>query len=92
MPVASLTKLSPSSTVTMRRGTPRRWATEVAAIASVGETMAPRTKAEAQGNPTAQWATAATMQVVVSTSPTARSEIGRRFALKSRQEVKSAET
>jgi hypothetical protein len=39
MPVASLTRLSPSRIVTMRRGTPRRWATEVAAMASVGETM-----------------------------------------------------
>ena len=54
--------------------------------------MAPRAKAAAQGSPMAQWATTATMQVVISTRPTASNEIGRRFARKSRQEVKIAET
>src|ERR671912_399124 len=58
MPVASLTRLSPSRIVTMRRGTPRRWATAVAAMASVGETIAPRTKAAAHGSPVAVWTTA----------------------------------
>jgi hypothetical protein len=55
----------------MRRGMPRRWAMDVAAIAFVGETMAPRTKAAPHGSPTAQWATAATVQTVTSTRATA---------------------
>src|ERR687898_2575323 len=92
IPVASLTRLSPSRIVTMRRGTPRRWATEVAAMASVGETMAPSTKAAPQGSPTTVWATEATTKVVISTSPTASGVIGLTLALKSRQLVKSAET
>ena len=54
--------------------------------------MAPRTKAAAQGSPMVQWATTATTHVVISTRPTASSEIGRRFARKSRQEVKIAGT
>src|ERR671916_1808927 len=92
MPVASLTRLSPSKTVTMRRGTPRRWATVVAAMASVGETIAPSTNAAAQGRSVTVWTTAATTRVVISTSPTASSEIALTFARKSRHEVKSAET
>ena len=76
----------------MRRGTPRRWATVVAAMASVGETMAPSTKAAAQGSPVTVWTTAATTKVVISTSPTASSVIGLIFARKSRHEVKIAET
>src|SRR3954447_23943206 len=43
--LASLTRLSPSSMVTRRRGTPRRWKTVVAAAASGGATIAPRIKA-----------------------------------------------
>jgi hypothetical protein len=92
MPVASLTRLSPSRIVTMRRGTPRRWATVVAAIASVGETIAPRTKAAAHGSPATACTTAATTKVVINTRPTARSEIALTFARKSRHEVKIAET
>src|SRR5215217_7968222 len=92
MPVASLTRLSPSRIVTMRRGTPRRWATVVAAMASVGETIAPRTKAATHGIPMTVWTTAATPKVVISTSPTASSEIGLMLARKSRHDVKSAET
>ncbi len=52
MPVASFTRLSPSRIVTIRRGTPSRWAMDVAAIASVGETMAPSTKAAGHDSPT----------------------------------------
>jgi hypothetical protein len=92
MPVASLTRLSPSRIVTMRRGTPRRWATAVAAMASVGETIAPRTKAAAHGIPVTVWTTAPTTKVVISTSPTASSEIALMLARKSRHEVKIAET
>ncbi len=76
----------------MRRGTPRRWATVVAAMASVGETIAPRTKAAAQGSPVKVWTTTATTKVVIRTSPTASSEIALTFARKSRHEVKIAET
>src|SRR5918994_473828 len=61
-------------------------------MASVGETMAPSTKAAPQGSPTTVWATEATTKVVISTSPTASSVIGLTLALKSRQLVKSAET
>src|SRR5215208_7026512 len=92
MPVASLTRLSPSRIVTLRRGTPRRWATVVAAMASVGETIAPRTKAAAHGRGVTAWTTAATTKVVISTSPTASSVIALTFARKSRHEVKIAET
>ncbi len=76
----------------MRRGTPRRWATVVAAMASVGETIAPRTKAAAHGSPVTVWTTAPTTKVVISTSPTASSEIALMLARKSRHEVKIAET
>lgn len=61
----------------------------VAATASGGETIAPSTSATGQLNPGMTIrATAATPAVVASTSPTARSMIGRRFATKSRSEVK----
>ena len=53
----------------MRRGTPRRWATVVAAMASVGETIAPRTKAAAHGSPATVWTTAATTKVVIKHEP-----------------------
>ena len=60
----------------------------VAATASVGETIAPRTKAAAQGRPgMSACATAAIPAVVVRTRPTASRAIGRRLATKSRQEV-----
>jgi hypothetical protein len=77
--------------VITRRGTGRRCVTAVAATASGGETIAPSTNAAAHGRSgTIQCATAATAQVVNSTSPMASSEIGRRLALKSRQLVSSA--
>ena len=63
----------------------------VAAMASVGETIAPRAKAAGHVRPSiVAWATATTAQVVKITSPTESSEIGRGFARKSRQEVKIA--
>ncbi len=48
--VASFTRLSPSRMVTIRRGTFRRSAMAVAAIASGGEMMAPSTNPAASGN------------------------------------------
>ncbi len=63
--------------------------TAPAATASGGDTIAPRATAAAQLMPgTAACATSATTAVVTSTSPIASSEIGRRFARKSRSEVK----
>jgi hypothetical protein len=89
--VASLTRLSPSMIVTIRRGTPSRRPIDVAAIGSVGETTAPRTKAADHGIPsTAQWATMPTARVVAATSPTERRPIGRTFARRSRSDVKNA--
>ena len=61
----------------------------VAATASGGDTMAPRTNAAGQPRPgTIACAAAATPAVVARTSPTARSVMGRRFAWKSRSDVK----
>src|SRR5256885_17174199 len=83
--VASLTRLSPSSTTIKRRGTPRRWKIAVAATASVGETMAPSAKQAGHDNGTAvragaQGATIATTQVGGSTKPAASSTIAAKFA------------
>src|SRR5437588_1356170 len=62
-PVASLTMLSPSITVTMRRGRPNCCAVALAATASVGETTAPRTKATGQDKPAMVCATTAMAMV-----------------------------
>ena len=63
----------------------------VVATASGGDTMAPRAKATGQLSPgMIQRATTATAAEVASTSPTARSTIGRKFLTKSRSEVKYA--
>ena len=63
----------------------------VAAIGSVGETIAPSTNALAHGRPSiAAWATTATTAVVASTIPTASRPIGLTFARRSRREVKNA--
>ncbi len=88
--VASLTSPSPASTVTMRRGTPRRAVTAMAATASVEQTTAPSTKATAHERPITVCATTATPQVVNTTSPTASEVIGRRLARKSRHDVVTA--
>ena len=89
--VASLTRLSPSTITTSRRGTPSRFEIAVAAIGSVGETTAPSTKAAAQSSPIASWATTATTTIVIRTRPTASRPIGRAFARRSRSEVKNAD-
>ena len=75
---------------TTRRGTPTRRATSVAASASVGETIAPSVNAPPSESPITSCATPATPHVVATTSPTASSEIGRRFARRSRRPVKNA--
>ena len=63
----------------------------VAAIGSVGETTAPSTNAAAHGSPgTISCATTATTTIVSRTRPTASSPTGRRFARRSRSEVKNA--
>ncbi len=62
----------------------------VAAMASVGETMAPSTNAGPHSSPTKTWAPTATEPTVAKTSPRASSAMTRRFALKSRQEVSQA--
>ena len=87
----SLTRLSPSTIVTSFRGTPSRRAIAVAAMGSVGETIAPSTKALGQVRPsTNACATTATPTVVITTRPTASSPIGRTLALRSRSDVKKA--
>ena len=89
--VPSLTRLSPSTIETTRRGTPSRRMIAVAAIGSVGETIAPSTNAADQGSSgTIACATTATATMVSSTSPTASSPTGRTFARRSRSEVKNA--
>src|SRR5215216_43284 len=90
--VPSLTRLSPSRIVTIRRGTPRRSAMAVAATGSVGETMAPSTKATGHESPTAQCAIPATTSIVSTTRPTERSPMGRTLARRSRGEEKNADT
>ena len=90
-PEASFTRLSPSSTTTMRRGMFRRDRIAVAATASGGETMAPNTNATAQGMPGMRnFSVAPTASVVTMTRPMASMPIGRRLALKSRQDVSKA--
>src|SRR5581483_6594580 len=88
---ASFTRLSPSSTVTIRRGTPRLCVIAVAATAPGGETIAPKANAAATGRPAMECAIQPTTTVVNSTSPIASRLIGRILAEKSRQEVNSAD-
>ncbi len=90
--VPSLTRLSPSTMSISRRGTPSRRPIAVAAIGSVGDTTAPSTNASAQARSVTACATTATPTVVIATSPTASSEIGRRFCRSSRSPVKYAAT
>ena len=76
--------------VMSRRGTPSRRAIDPAATGSVGETIAPSTKAVAQLMPSiTAWATSATATVVATTSPTASRPIGRRFTFSSCSEAKN---
>jgi hypothetical protein len=88
--VASLTRLSPSRTVTTRRGIPIRRAIAVAATASGGATTAPSAKAGAHPIGSSHHASAATPTVVNTTSPTDNRPIGRRFCPKSISEVRRA--
>ena len=68
----SLIRLSPSTTETIRRGTAIRRMIVVAAIGSVGATMAPSVNAAAHGiSGTSALITTATAHIVTSTSPTA---------------------
>ncbi len=89
--LASFTRLSPSTITISRRGTPSRLAIAFAATGSVGDTIAPSTTADAHGRPATSCTTTATTAVVASTSPIASSPIGRRFARRSRSEVKNAD-
>src|SRR5207248_931379 len=91
-PVASFTRLSPSSTSAMRRGRPISFAVEVAAIASVGETIAPRTNPKRQSNPgRIHGAATATPATVKATSPTASEVMLTRLKENSRQDVVQAD-
>lgn len=88
IPVASLTRLSPSSSTTIRRGSRSPASTALAATASGGDTMAPSAKHAAQGKPgTTRCATTPTTSVVNATAPTASCTMIRRLARKSRQAV-----
>src|SRR5439155_26544678 len=71
----------------MRRGTLSRSAIAVAAMASGGEMIAPRTNPVASGGSMKWWASRATATAVKRKRPTASSEMGGRVARKWRQEV-----
>ncbi len=73
-----------------RLGRPSRWPIAVAAVGSVGETIAPSTKAPAQLSPSVSCATTAIATIVVRTSPTASSPIGFTLARNSRNDEKKA--
>ena len=86
--VASLKRDSPSRMVTIRRGSPIRRAIDVAATASGGATTAPMASAAHQSSSGSMtWTSRPTPRVVKTTSPTLRSRIGLRLALKSTSEV-----
>src|SRR5579872_2949924 len=91
-PVASFSRLSPSSKSTMRCGMPTLRAIEVAATASVGDTTAPSRNPNLQSNPgNHQCAANATPIAVKNTSSTARLEIDAKLYLNSRHDVCHAE-
>lgn len=89
--VASLRRLSPSSTVSMRRGRRSRPAIAVTATASVGATIAPNARAAATviAGTTIQ-ATAPTTATVKTTSPTDSRRMLSPRARTSRTEVRIA--
>ncbi len=60
------------------------------ATASVGETIAPSTKAGPQSSPTTSWATTATAPIVTRTSGIDSIAIGFALRRRSRTEVKNA--
>ena len=88
--VASLTRLSPSSTVTTRLGRPTRRAMVVAATASGGATTAPMASAAAAEMGSSQAATAPTPSVVAMTNPTDRDPMTGSLLRKSMSEVRTA--
>ena len=88
--VASLTRDSPSRIVTIRRGSPIRRATAVAATASGGATTAPSANATANGTSRSHHVTSPTPAAVKSTSPTDRPRIGVQLARKSTSDVRIA--
>ncbi len=90
MAVASLTRDSPSSTVTIWRGRPTRRAMEVAATASGGATTAP--SANAAGKPMGRihQVISPTPSAVTTTRSTERAPIARMLARKSISEVRMA--
>ena len=79
--VASLSRDSPSRIVVIRRGRPIRRATEVAATASGGATIAPRARARAKGIGSSSQATSPTPSAVNSTRPTERLRMATRLRL-----------
>ena len=79
---ASLTKLSPLRIDSDPTGKAISSAIASVAIASEGERIAPKTKAEASGNPSQVCATYAIASVVMMTSPSASQRIGTRYSLK----------
>ncbi len=87
-----MSRLSPSTRFTRRRGAPSWRAIAVAATGSVGETMAPRANATAQGRPMSSWPTTATAQVVASTNPIEVSDNARALARSVRRSAKKAAT
>jgi hypothetical protein len=89
--VASLTRLSPSRIVTIRRGRPTRRAIVVAATASGGATTAPRANATAHSTSITACTITAVPAVVNSTRPTLSSAIGLLFVVKSTSDVRIAE-
>jgi len=89
--VASFASASPSRMTTSRRGSSILRAMERGAMASGGDTMAPRRKPTGQARSMTQCAAAATASVVNTTPPTARSVIGRRLNWNSRQLIRKAE-
>lgn len=86
--VASLKSDSPSRMVTMRRGSPIRRATAVAATASGGATIPPRARATANGTSRSFQTTRATPKAVKSTSPTESSPMTRLLAPRSTSDVR----
>ena len=88
--VASLSSDSPSRIVTIRRGSPIRRPTAVAATASGGATTAPIASATGQDTSITACTRAPTPTVVKTTSPTLSNRIGRRLALKSTSDVCTA--
>ena len=86
--VASLSRLSPSRIVTIRRGTARRAAIAVAAISSGGATIAPRAMAIAHGMPgISACAVAPAARALAITRPMASEPIEPRFARRLRSGV-----